>query len=129
MILWYLALCTQRLGVIFWVFESCFPIVSFTFYPDLHYGPSHKTTLRPRDLMFASTYFIWTGSVHWWKYGMSSDLHFLRISRNRIMLSPFGLLALGPRSEIDDADELRLSRAPLLVALTCSYWGIPPTLA
>ena len=25
--------------------------------------------------------------------------------------------------------ELRLSRTPLLAALTCSYWGIPPTLA
>ena len=53
--------------------------------------------------MFASTYFIWTGSFHWLKYRMSADLHFLMISRNRIMLSPFGLLAPGPRSEIDNA--------------------------
>ena len=42
----------------------------------LHYGLSRKTILRTWDLVFASTYFIWTGSVHWLKYGMSGDLHF-----------------------------------------------------
>ena len=40
------------------------------FTPDLHYSPSHKTTLRPWDLVFASTYFIWTNSVYWLKYKM-----------------------------------------------------------
>ena len=80
-----------------------FPSFHSPFTIGLHYGPSCKTTLRPRDLVFVSTYFIWTSFVHWLKYGMSADLRFLRISRNRIMLSPFNLLAFGPRSETDDA--------------------------
>ena len=69
----------------------------------LYYGLSHKTTLRPRDLVFTSTYFIWTGSIHWLKYRMLANLHFLRIWRNSIMFSLFGLLASRPWSEINDA--------------------------
>ena len=33
MVLRYLTLHTQRLGIIYWAFVSLFPIVSFTFYP------------------------------------------------------------------------------------------------
>ena len=33
MVLQYLTLHTQRLGIIYWAFVSLFPIVSFTFYP------------------------------------------------------------------------------------------------
>ena len=102
MILWYLTLRNQRLGIIFWVFGTCFPSFHSPFTPGLHYGRSHKTTLRPQDLVFASTYFIWTGSIHWLKYEMLADLRFLRISRNHIMFSPFNLLASSPWSETDD---------------------------
>ena len=38
------------------------------FTPNLYYGPSHKTTLRPWDVTFASTYFIRIDSVYWLKY-------------------------------------------------------------
>ena len=71
-----LTLHTQRLGIIFWVFGSCFPSLHSPFTIGFHYGPSCKTTLRLRDLVFASTYFSWTGFVHWLKYGKSVDLRF-----------------------------------------------------
>ena len=63
-ILQYLTLHSQRLGIISWVFRPCFPSFHSPFTHGLHYDMSHKTTLRPRELVFASTYFIWTGSVH-----------------------------------------------------------------
>ena len=110
MILRYLTLHTKRLSIIFWVFEPCFPLFHSLFTPGLHYGLRRKTTLTTWDLVFALIYFIWAGFVHWLKYEMSTNLHFLRISRklrksrNRIMLSPFNLLTFGPWSEIDDAE-------------------------
>ena len=89
---------------VFWVFGSCFPSFHSLFTPSLHYGPCRKAILRPRDLVLASTYFIWISFIHWLKYGMSVDLRFLRISRNHIMLSPFNLLTSSPRSETNDAE-------------------------
>ena len=47
----------------------CFPSFHSPFTPSLHYGPSRKTTLRPWDLVSASTRFIRTGSVYWLSMG------------------------------------------------------------
>ena len=94
-----LVLSFEHLGLVFPLFRSPFT-------PSLHYSLSHKTTLTPWDLMFASTYFIWRGSVHWLKYRMSADLRFLRIPWKGIMLSPFGLLTPRPRSKTDDVESL-----------------------
>ena len=59
----------RGLALSIWRFGPLFPIVSFTFYPYLHYGPSRKTTLRPWDLVSASTRFIRTSSVYWLSMG------------------------------------------------------------
>ena len=47
----------------------CFPSFHSHFTPGLHYGPSHKTTLRPWGLVFALMRFIRTGFVYWLSMG------------------------------------------------------------
>ena len=69
MILWYLALCTGVWHLVIGYLGLCFPSFHSLFIPSLHYGPSRKTTLRPWDLLPASTRFIWTGSVYWLSTG------------------------------------------------------------
>ena len=62
------------------------------------------------------------------KVRMSIDLHFLRILRKHIMLSPFNLFASGPRSEVDDAESWDC-RGHLTFACCFNMFILPPTLA
>ena len=102
MILWYLAL---RIGVwhlVIGYLGLCFPSFHSPFTPSLHYDLSHKTTLRPWDLVSASTQFIWTGSVYWLSMGCRQ----VSIASGNIEghILPFHLVCLpqGPWSETDD---------------------------
>ena len=69
MILLYLALCTGVWHLVIMYLGLCFPSFHSPFTLGLHYGLSRKTTLRPWNLMFASTLFIRTGSVYWLSMG------------------------------------------------------------
>ena len=69
MILWYLALHTGVWHLVIGYLGLCVPSFHSPVTPGLHYGLSRKTTLRPWDLVSASTRFIWTGSVYWLSTG------------------------------------------------------------
>ena len=69
MILWYLALCTRVWHLVIGYLGLSFPSFHSPFTHGLHYGPSHKTTLRPWDLVSTSTRFIRTGSIYWLSTG------------------------------------------------------------
>ena len=54
----HVAFHTRGNGVDHWVFEPSFPSFLLPYHTlSLHYGPCHKTTLRPWDFFFDSIYF------------------------------------------------------------------------